>query len=74
MTNLLQQAVEAMRQLPPATQDSLAQAILSIAQGGAHDEIAPEHLPYVLEGLAQLARGEVATEGEVAEAFRAFEA
>lgn len=72
MTALLDQAVAALRELPSSSQDSLARAILAVAQGGATDEIDESHLPFVLEGLAQLARGEVATDAEVAEAFRSF--
>ena len=55
------------------TQDSMAQAILSLAQGLALGAIEPEHLPFVLEGLAQIERGEFATEEEVEDAFRSFE-
>lgn len=73
MTALLEQAVEAMRQMPPAAQDSMAQAILFLARGVTLEEIEPEHLPYVLEGLAQAERGEFATDEDVAEAFRSFD-
>ena len=45
MTELMEQAVEARRQMPPAAQDSMAQAILSLSHGVRLEEIAPEHLP-----------------------------
>ncbi|WP_026362765.1 hypothetical protein [Methylopila sp. M107] len=73
MTELLERAMEAMRQMPAAEQDSMAQAILAVARGAALDEIATDHLPFVLEGLAQIERSEFATDEEVAEAFRSFE-
>lgn len=63
MSDILDQAVEAMRRLPPATRDSMAHAILTLAQGGAPVGIEPEHLPSMLEGLAQIERGEF-TEGD----------
>ena len=72
MTKLLDEAVAAVRQMPPETQDSMAKAILSLTRGVAVEEIEPEHLPFVLEGLAQIERGELATDREVAEAFRSF--
>lgn len=72
MTDILERAVEAMRQMPPDTRDSMAQAILTLAGGDRVLDIADEHLAYVLEGLAQLERGEFATDEEVAEAFRSF--
>ena len=59
--------------MPPAPRDSIAQAIVVLAKGAAPDMIAPEHLPFVLEGLARVERGEFATDQEIAEAFRGFE-
>lgn len=73
MTMLLDKAVEALRRLPPNTQDTMAQAILLLAQDDALADIAPEHLPYILEGLAEIERGEFATDEEVEAAFRSFE-
>ena len=73
MTDLLDQAVAAVRQLPQPAQDDLARAILSLTEGGAQDNIEPEHLPFVLEGLSQIARGDFATEAQVDEVFRSFE-
>lgn len=58
MSTLLDQAVEAMRQMPPATQDSMAQAIPPLANGNEPLDIEDEHLPALLDGLAQLECGE----------------
>jgi hypothetical protein len=43
------------------------------ANEGEPEGIDPEHLPAVLEGLAQAKRREFATDAEVEAAFRRFE-
>jgi DNA-binding TFAR19-related protein (PDSD5 family) len=74
MTKLLQKALEAVRLLPPESQDEIARAMLSLAGSDAEvEEIDPAHLPDVLEGLAQAKRREFATDAEVEAAFRRFE-
>ncbi len=74
MTKLLEQALEAVRRLPPDSQDEIARAMLTLA--GDHGElepIDPSHLPDVLEGLAQAKRRQFATDAEVEAAFRRFD-
>ncbi|MGZ8299836.1 MAG: hypothetical protein ACXWU5_05420 [Rhodoplanes sp.] len=74
MTKLLEKALEAVRQLPPDSQDAIARAMLTLA--GDEDEleeIDPAHLPDVLESLAQTKRREFATDAEVEAAFRRFD-
>ena len=57
MTKLLEKALEAVRRLPPDSQDDIALAMLTlIGSGGEPEEIDPAHLPAVLEGLAQAKR------------------
>lgn len=73
MTKLLEQALEAVRRMPPADQDAVAQAMLSMAHLGEAEEIPAEDLPDVLKGLAQAERGDLATEEEIAAAFRRFD-
>jgi DNA-binding transcriptional regulator YdaS (Cro superfamily) len=74
MTKLLEQALEAVRRLPPDSQDQIALAMLSLASNdGEPEEIDPAHLPAVLEGLAQAKRHEFATDADVEAAFRRFE-
>ncbi len=74
MTKLLEQALEAVRRLPPDTQDEIARAMLNLAgDEGQPEEIGPAHLPAVLEGLAQAKRRQFATDDEVEAAFRRFD-
>jgi len=75
MTKLLDQALDAVRQLPPDNQDEIARAMLSLAHTGEADleEIDPAHLPDVLEGLAQARRREFSTDAQIAAAFGRFD-
>lgn len=72
MTELLEKAVAALRKLPAADQDSIARTLLGFTDSEVLEEIEPEHRDAVLDGLGQAARGEFATDAEVAEAFRRF--
>jgi hypothetical protein len=74
MTKLLDQALEAVRRLPPDYQDEIARAMLSLAgDQGDPEPIDPAHLADVLESLAQAKRREFATDAEVEAAFRRFD-
>jgi hypothetical protein len=74
MTKLLEKALEAVRKLPPDSQDQIAQAMLTMTGQEAEPEaIDPAHLPAVLEGLAQAKRREFANDTAVEAAFRRFE-
>ena len=74
MTKLLEKALEAVRQLPPDTQDEIAQAMLSLpGDEGEPEEIHPAQLAEVLESLAQAKRRQFATDTEVEAAFRRFD-
>jgi hypothetical protein len=74
MTKLLEKALEAVRQLPPDSQDRIALAMLSLSDSeGEPQEVDPAHLPGVLEGLAQAKRRHFATDTEIEAAFRRFE-
>lgn len=73
MTKLLQKALDAVRLLPPESQDEIARAMLSLAGNDtAPEDIDPAHLADVLESLAQAQRGEFASDAEVEAAFRRF--
>jgi DNA-binding TFAR19-related protein (PDSD5 family) len=74
MTKLLERALEAVRRLPPDSQDEIARAMLQLAaSGGEPEEIDAAHLAAVLEGLAQARRRQVADDAEVEAAFRRFD-
>jgi hypothetical protein len=74
MTKLLEQALEAVRRLPPENQDEIARAMLILAgEEGEPEPIDPAHLPDVLESLAQAKRRQFATDAEVEAAFRRFD-
>ena len=74
MTKLLQKALEAVRQLPPDSQDEIARAMLTLAGNDDEpEEIDPKHLADVLESLAQAKRREFASDADVEAAFRRFE-
>jgi predicted transcriptional regulator len=70
MTKLLDKALEAVRQLPPESQDHIARLLLQFADGEREpEEIEPEHLSAVMEGLAQAERGQFATDEQVEALF-----
>jgi hypothetical protein len=72
MTKLLDKALEAVRRLPPSSQDEIAQAMLTLAGGEGEPEVIDRaHLPAVLEGLAQAKCRQFAPEVEAA--FRRFD-
>jgi hypothetical protein len=74
MTELLKKALEAVQALPADAQDEIARAMLTLAGGTQEPEpIGPADLPAVLEGLAQVKRGEYARDAEVEAAFRRFD-
>jgi hypothetical protein len=74
MTKLLERALEAVRRLPPASQDEIARAMLHLAAGErAPEPVDSAHLAAVLEGLGQAQCRELASEAEVEAAFRRFD-
>jgi hypothetical protein len=71
MTKLLEKALEAVRRLPPDSQDQIARAMLTLAGDPDElEEIDPAHLPDVVESLAQAKRREFASDAEIEAAFR----
>jgi hypothetical protein len=74
MTELLKKAIEAVQALPADAQDEIARTMLTLAGGADEPEpISPAELPAVLEGLAQVKRGEYASDAEVEAALRRFD-
>ena len=74
MTKLMEKALEAVRRLPPDSQDGIARAMLTLAGEDEPEPIDAAHLSDVLESLAQAQRRRFATDAEVEAAFRRFEA
>ena len=72
MTELLERALEAVRRMPPADQEMVARVMLDMARPSDDPAIDPDELREAREGLAQVDRGEVATDEEVEAAFRRF--
>jgi len=74
MTKLLDKAIEAVRRLPPDSQDEIARAMLALSEDdGEAEPIDAGHLPAVLEGLAQAKRRDFVTASELEAIFRRFE-
>jgi len=74
MPKLLQKALEAVRRLPPDSQDEIARVMRSrTGDQEESEEIDPAHLSDVLESLAQAKRRQFATDAEVEAAFRRFD-
>ena len=73
-TPTIDQAIDALRQLSPERQQELAGYICRLAVDDPEpEEISPADLPAILEGLAQIARGEYATPEQVEAAYRNFD-
>jgi hypothetical protein len=74
MTKLLDQALEAVRRLPPESQDEIARTILHLAAGdGEPEPMDPVDLRALLEGLDQAKRRDFASESEIEAALRRFD-
>jgi predicted transcriptional regulator len=71
MSNSMQEAIEVLRDLPEERQEVLARAILDYA---AHDDgiyyLTDDERREVREGLAEIERGEIASEREVRAVYR----
>lgn len=65
MTKLLEQAIEAARQLSEEEQDELARMILDIVQDDEVYVLSDEENAAIDEGLAAIERGEYATMDEL---------
>lgn len=72
MTELLDRAFATLRAMPEQQQDDVARALLGLANVISLRDVEPEHRSAVAEGLEQAARGEFASDDEVAEIMRRF--
>jgi hypothetical protein len=65
MTKLLDQALEAVRQLPPDEQDDIARIIMQMARPDQTVALSPEEREAIARSRAAAARGEFATDEQV---------
>jgi len=73
MTKLMEQALEAVRDWPAELQNDAAELLLALDRlGPGPYHASPEELAAIDEALAQVARGERATDAEVEAAFARF--
>ncbi len=70
MIKALEVAIEKLKRLPEDKQAYAAKVIEEIAAADDAFRIPDDHLPGVLEGLAQAERGEFASDEEVERALR----
>ena len=71
MSATIDQAIDALRNASPKRQSEIADYIIQLASDEA-EPIDPAALPAVLEGMAQVKRGEFAMDEQVAAAFARF--
>jgi hypothetical protein len=71
MTKMMQEAIEALRELSEERQDTIARAILDYA---SHDEdlyhLTDDERAEVRAGLAEIGRGELASAEEVQQVYK----
>ena len=73
MTELLEQAIERVRALPPETQDDFARVLLRLAgEGGPIYQLTLEEAADLADADAEIARGEFATDAEAAAVFSKY--
>jgi hypothetical protein len=69
MTNLRDEAIETVKDLPPSSQEEIAQVMLALASGPDDNEpIDLFDVAAVLEGVEQAERGQFASPDRVAKA------
>jgi hypothetical protein len=73
MTELLEQAIERVRALPPETQDDFARVLLRLAgEDEAIHQLTPDEEADLAAADAEIARGEFASEAEVEAVFSKY--
>ena len=66
MTKALKEAIEVLRELPEERQETVARAILQYASSADVYHLSDEERAEVREGLAEIERGDIASDEEVA--------
>lgn len=75
MIKVLEDAIEKVKQLPPERQEYAAEVLEQIAEAGAAVyPLSDEERLLVREGLAELDRGDVASDAEVRTVFDKYRA
>ena len=71
MTKMVREAIEALQELPEERQETIARAIIDYA---SHDEgvyhLTDDERAEVRMGLAEIERGEIASDGEVRAVYK----
>ena len=66
MTNKVKEAIEVLRELPEERQETVARAILQYASSDDVYHLSDEERAEVRAGLAEIERGDIASDEEVA--------
>jgi hypothetical protein len=72
MTKLLEQGIEAVRELPEDRQDVAGELLLALAAGETQYRLTPAQLKDLELALEEADRGNFASEGEMAETWKKF--
>src|SRR5215475_10516719 len=72
MTTLLDQGIQAIRELSDERQDMAGEILLTLAAAAPRYELTPEQIEDLKLGLTQLDRGEFAGDEEVARMWKKF--
>ena len=72
MTKMMKAAIEVLRDLPEERQDIVARAILDYASEEDVFVLTADERREVRQGLAEIERGEIASDAEVAAAYKHF--
>ena len=71
MTNSMKEAIAVLRELPEDRQEAIARAILDIAsEVGDVYHLTDDERREVRDGLVEIERGEIASEGEVSSIYK----
>jgi hypothetical protein len=72
MTTLLDQGIQAIRELPEDRQDFAGEILLTLAATAPHYVLTPEQIEDLKLGIAQADRGEFASDEDVARMWKKF--
>jgi hypothetical protein len=72
MTTLLDQGIQAIRELPDDHQDFAGEILLTLAANAPRYELTPEQIEDLKIGIAQADQGEFVSDEEVARMWKKF--